>query len=82
MFQGKRPLPITEKKIQMQETGTIITVKNFMFSMPVRRKRINEIFDLEEMKTQLKYLAVIHYHVSIIIIVVVARFFKLSYDFN
>ncbi|KAK6638946.1 hypothetical protein RUM43_007216 [Polyplax serrata] len=65
MFQAGAMCNITEDSRQWTgQEGTTITIENFMHSMPVRRKRINEIFDLEEMKLQLKYLALIHYNVS------------------
>lgn len=66
MFQAGAMCNITEDTRQWTgQEGTTITIENFMHSMPVRRKRINEIFDLEEMKLQLKYLALIHYNVRL-----------------
>ena len=66
IFLKNKPLPITKSKKEQSTCGTTVTVDEFMSSMPVRRKRINEIFDLQEMKFQLEYLAIIHHEVNIV----------------
>nr|CAD7572410.1 unnamed protein product [Timema californicum] len=45
--------------------GTTVTVTDFMYNMPVRRKRIKEAVDLEEIKSQLECIALMHPQVSI-----------------
>lgn len=49
---------------QRPSHGTTITVQDFLYNMPVRKKRIKESVDFEEMKTQLESLALVHPHVS------------------
>lgn len=44
--------------------GTTVTVTDLMCSLPVRRKRIKEVFDLDDIVHQIEKLAVIHYQVS------------------
>ena len=63
-FENGRMLNILHTSTK-KDVGTFVSVEDFMFSMPVRKKRINEVFDLEELKTQLKYLSLIHHKVNI-----------------
>ncbi|KAF4522228.1 hypothetical protein B566_EDAN009072 [Ephemera danica] len=45
--------------------GTTVTALDFLYNMPVRRKRIKETLDFEEMKLQLESLAMMYPNVSI-----------------
>jgi len=40
--------------------GTTILISNFLYNRPVRQARIKATFDLEEIKTQLEHVALIH----------------------
>lgn len=65
IFIRNKPLPINVSKKDQSGSGTKVTVDDFMSTMPVRRKRINDIFDLQDIKTQMEYLAIVHYEVNI-----------------
>ncbi|XP_067003449.2 DNA mismatch repair protein Mlh3 [Anabrus simplex] len=44
--------------------GTTVTVQDFMYNMPVRRKRICEAIDLEEIRSHIMSIALMHPQVS------------------
>jgi DNA mismatch repair protein MLH3 len=45
--------------------GTTITVHDFMYNMPVRRQRIRSAIDLEEIKSHIECIALMHPQVNI-----------------
>jgi DNA mismatch repair protein MLH3 len=45
--------------------GMTVTVNDFLYNIPVRRKKVNEHFDSEEIRTQLEYIALVNPNVSL-----------------
>lgn len=60
------PLPVAVCDKDRSSTGTTVTLEDFMYTMPVRRKRIDEIFDIQGIRIQLEHLAIVHHDVSIV----------------
>nr|XP_053645489.1 uncharacterized protein LOC128697688 [Cherax quadricarinatus] len=59
----------TEKSVSIAETprpstGTTLTVQDFMYNMPVRRKIIKEAIDIESIRKRLESFALMHPKVS------------------
>lgn len=65
VFLEGRPGAVTCASTERPSSGTTVTVVDFLHNVPVRRKKISELFDTEDIKIQLECLALIHPHVSI-----------------
>ena len=69
MFLHGRPLPVAICDKDRASTGMTVTVEDFMYTMPVRRSRIDEIFDVQGIRIQLEHLAIVHHDVSTVILI-------------
>ena len=50
---------------ERENCGTTITLEDFMYCMPIRRKLIKETIDIENIRSRLESLALIHPHIVI-----------------
>lgn len=64
-FLEGRPGAVTCASTERPSSGTTVTVVDFLHNVPVRRKKISELYDTEDIKVQLECLALVHPHVSI-----------------
>ncbi|XP_064110588.1 uncharacterized protein LOC135218299 isoform X2 [Macrobrachium nipponense] len=55
---------ISHAESQRPSIGTTITIQDFMYNMPVRRKLIKEAIDIENIRIRLECFALMHCHVS------------------
>ncbi|KAJ8880612.1 hypothetical protein PR048_017082 [Dryococelus australis] len=63
-----KPYQAAVSETKRQSSGTTVTAVEFMYNLPVRRKRIKEAIDLEEIKFQLECIAVIHPQVQFMLV--------------
>ncbi|XP_066958145.1 LOW QUALITY PROTEIN: uncharacterized protein [Macrobrachium rosenbergii] len=62
MYGNEKSISLAES--QRPSTGTTITIQDFMYNMPVRRKLIKEAIDIENIRVRLESFALMHRHVS------------------
>ncbi|XP_059475613.1 uncharacterized protein LOC132196768 [Neocloeon triangulifer] len=62
-IQGK-PCSVKLAKEERPSAGTTVTVFEYLYNMPVRKKKVNEHFDSKEILREVEYLALVHPHVS------------------
>jgi len=65
VFLEGRPGAVTCASKERPSSGTTVTLLDFLHNVPVRRKKISEMNDTEDIKVQLECLALIHPHMSI-----------------
>ncbi|XP_069997820.1 DNA mismatch repair protein Mlh3 [Penaeus vannamei] len=56
---------ISVSKVPRPSVGTTITVQDFMYNMPVRRKLMKEAIDIENIRVRLESFALIHPKISL-----------------
>ncbi|XP_023213650.1 DNA mismatch repair protein Mlh3-like [Centruroides sculpturatus] len=59
---------VTKCSTKISESGTIVSVINLMYNMPVRQNMISNILDLEHCRNQLANIALIHSNISFVLI--------------
>ncbi|XP_065340465.1 DNA mismatch repair protein Mlh3-like isoform X1 [Cloeon dipterum] len=64
IFEQDAASSINPSDEQRPSAGTTVTVSDFLFNIPVRRKRVDERFDSEEMRIQMEHLAIVHCNIS------------------
>jgi len=64
VFREAKPSTVSRSEEDRPCHGMTVTLNDFLYNIPVRRKKVSEHFDSEEIRCQLEYLALVHPKVS------------------
>ena len=64
LFHNGKALPVTASKSHRPSIGTTTTIHDFFYNMPVRRKGLSALLELEQVKRAVESIALVHPSVS------------------
>lgn len=64
IFHNGKPMPVTVSKTHRPSVGTTVSVHDFFYNMPVRRKGISATLELEQVKRVVESIALVNPSVS------------------
>uniref|UniRef100_T1JGR5 WW domain-containing protein n=1 Tax=Strigamia maritima TaxID=126957 RepID=T1JGR5_STRMM len=65
MFNGGKELPVKESVARRPSVGTTCTVHGFLHNLPVRRQNVQAALDLDDIRTRVESIALIHPRVKL-----------------